>query len=280
MKKENSKSYPRVRAAIYGQPMAISKSGMDLICGIVEAQENGLVSNYVKAAGNPADPQELESDHLKMRGNTAVISVLGPIIPRANWFSQVSNLTSSTGILESIDEALSKDPEKIVFLFDSPGGSVSLGFEVADKIFSLRDLDIPVLSVVQGQCCSLAYLLASQTDYIYTGRDSMLGSISVILRAESSDRALRNEGTDINEFVTGNLKQAGDPSKMHFTDQYASVLEQAMTYHDMFEAAVARGRKAVDINKVCTGQVWIGQKAIDAGLADEISTLDDVLKNG
>ena len=272
------KNFSHIRKAIIGQPIAITESGLDLILGIVEAHERGLVPPDMKS-DDPEDAEEQGSPHLQMVGNVAVISVMGPIMPRAQWFHNLSNISSSTGVMTAIDEAKAQKPSAYVFLFDSPGGSVSLGFECANKIFSLRGGKAPVVSVVQGTCCSLAYLFASQAETIFCGVDSMVGSISVVMRSMTNDRMMRNAGIDFFTMKSGDLKQMDDPSFLATSKQYESLLAQLGTWHDLFKSSVRRGRPMMDIEKVSTGEIWIGQKAVAAGLADEVSTLDDVLNS-
>jgi ClpP class serine protease len=268
------KNLSHVRGSLYGTPLAISESGLDLVCGIVEAHLSDKQSDWLAAneavvkAPNPS---------LKMVGDVAQISVIGPIFPRSNIMTRLSGMTSALQISDAIDEAKSKSPAACVFIFDSPGGAVSLGFEVANKIYSLGQSGVTTFASVQGQACSLAYLWASQCDHVALGPDSVVGSVSIILRSENSDRALRNEGTDILTIKTGNLKQANDPGALAFANQYAAILSQANTYHDMFVNAVSRGRPRLDMTQVAGGNIWIGQKAIESGLADEVATLEELM---
>lgn len=278
-KPKSLKSYSHIRAALYGQPVAISESGLDLVLGIVEARSEGIVPEETVKARAGDEQNEEDIPHLQMVGNVALISVLGPIFPRANLFTRISSMTSAKGIQGAIDAAKEQEPSAYCFLYDSPGGAVSLGFETAEAIWDLRNKSaVPVVSVVEGSACSLAYLWASQADKIYTGVDSVLGSISVVMRMMSDDRAQRNAGVDSFTIKSGSLKQMDDPKTLAFVNQYQSLINQCSTWHDMFVSAVQRGRKGIDAAAVATGEIWIGQKSVDAGLADEVATLAKVLK--
>jgi ClpP class serine protease len=273
-----NKSFKHIRAAIYGQPLAISEGGLDLVCGIIEAHEAGKIPETIVAAAG--DSSAKKSKVQMVGGNAAIVPIMGPIVPRASFFSNVSGMTSSQEIMDMIDEAVAAEVRTIAYKTDSPGGSVQLGFEVADKMFAIKEAGkITQITCVQGQCCSLAYLFASQTDQIIAGVDSMLGSVSVIMRAESSDRQLRNEGTDILTMTTGSLKRASDPSSISLTSQFSAIIGQAKTYHEMFVGAIQRSRPAMNIPLIETGDVWIGKKAVDAGLADKIGTMQQLISD-
>ncbi len=48
-------------------------------------------------------------------------------------------------------------------------------------------------------------------------------------------------------------------------------------YFGRFKDAVSRARTGVDIEAVSDGSLWIGQKAVDNGLVEGITTLDDLI---
>lgn len=259
-------------AAVYGTPWAITESWLDTIAGIVEDRSKASIQEFKSMMDDSDDDSE---SPLQMVGNVAVIPVMGPIVPRANFFSAMSGATSSSGVSDMIDEAMSKKPDAIVFQIDSPGGAIPGGFEVANKIASLP---VPTVAMIEGTGASLAYLWAAQCDMIYCSQASVVGSVSVIMRMVSGDRAMKNDGMDVVTMKSGALKNAGDPSGLQSSAQYQSLLTQLNTYHDMFTAAVSTKRaQKMDVGKVATGDVWIGSKAVANGLADGVSTMQDVL---
>ena len=266
------KKHPHILAALYGQPWAITDDWLTTICGIVEKRSEAPIEEF-KAAMKPMEDDSADSP-MQMAGDVAIIPVMGPIFPRANLFTAMSGATSSAGVSDMIDEATAKEAKGVVFHFDSPGGAISGGFEVGNKIASMT---VPTFACIEGTCASLAYLWAAQCDRVCVSQASVVGSVSVVMRMMSSDRAARNEGMDITTIKSGTLKQAGDPSTLAFAGQYQSLLTQLNTYHDMFVAAVSTARPKMDMSKVATGDIWIGQKAVAAGLADRVCTLADCL---
>lgn len=274
MQKQNqfqNKKFPHVLAAVYGTPWAITESWLETIAGIVEDRSKASIEEF-KAMMDDADGDE---SPLQMVGNVAVIPVMGPIVPRANFFSAMSGATSSSGVSDMIDEAMDKRPDAIVFQIDSPGGAIPGGFEVANKIAALP---VPTIAMIEGTGASLAYLWAAQCDMVYCSQASVVGSVSVIMRMVSGDRAMKNDGMDITTMKSGALKNAGDPSGLQSSAQYQSLLTQLNTYHDMFTAAVSTKRaQKMDVSKIASGDVWIGAQAVVNGLADGISTMQGVI---
>lgn len=267
-----SKKHSHILAAIYGTPWAITEPWLETIVGIVEDRSR-MSLDELKAMMD--DDEDEPNSPLQMVGKTAVIPVTGPIFPKANLFTQISGATSSQGVSAMIDEALAKRADAVIFSIDSPGGAIPGGFEVAKKIASLP---VPTYAMIEGTGASLAYLWAAQCDEVCCTQASVVGSVSVVMRMTSNDRAMKNDGVDVVTLKSGTLKQAGDPASLAFAGQYQSLLSQLGTYHDMFQGAVASKRGAkMDMSKVSTGDVWIGSKAKDAGLVDKISTLQDLI---
>lgn len=271
-----NKKHPHILAALYDQPWAMSEPWLETLCGIVEERSKASIEEF-KAAAAAVDEADSKS-RLQMIGKAAVIPVNGPIFPKANLFTAISGAISSQEVSDMLREAADLKPAAIVMLYDSPGGAVVGGVEVANQIFEMRG-NIPLIAMVEGTGASLAYMWASQCDQVCLTAASIVGSVSVVSKVSSNDRAMRNVGIDSVTISSGALKNAGDPSTLAFAAQYQSLLSRLNTYHDMFVESVARARPGMDMAKVATGDIWIGSKAVAAGLADRVTTLDALLSD-
>lgn len=269
----------RVRAFLYNEHWAMTNAYLDLLCEIAEQHAMGLTREGVEELLAKDKKTDAPKSRLQMVGKTAVIPVSGPIFPKANLFTALSGASSAADISAMIDEAVNLGAKSVIQLHDSPGGSVIGGFELADKFQALR-AKMPVFSVVEGGSYSLSYLIASQSDRIYITRGSGAGSISVIKRMSSDERMQKNAGIDSMTISSGSMKQlenrvaafgGGGAAEM------TAVLSSVMHYHGMFVDALKRARPKMNADAVSTGETWVGQQAIDAGLADEIGTLQDAL---
>lgn len=266
-----------IRSALYGQPWMITDDGLDLICGIVETHAAGGVPEFVAQMAEGNQPRRRNDPY--MAGNIGVVPIMGPVFPRANLMTRMSGATSVEEIHGALDGVLQKSPEAIVLHIDSPGGAVLGGFELSDRLHSIRQ-GIPTVAVVEGVCASLAYLFASQADEIVLTRMSVVGSISVIARMETDDRMRRNAGLDSMTLRTGDRKQAENTvaSGNTTTAIMSSVTRRIDMLHGEFKKAVMRGRPKMDIEAVSNGAIFVGQEAVDAGLADGIESLSATLQ--
>jgi hypothetical protein len=74
----------RVVSAIARQPWAITPEGLELVLGIAQRR----ISDREALLAAPTERRE--SGRVQMRDGVAVISVMGPIFPRADFFMEIS----------------------------------------------------------------------------------------------------------------------------------------------------------------------------------------------
>lgn len=271
------KNLPHVASLLYEHPWAITESGLQTLASIYEAKIHSVETEWLKefnAAGGDVKPKR---EAFQVVNGTAIIPIAGPIIPKATLFSKISGVSSFDEIVENMRAAESRsDVSALLFHADSPGGSVLGCFEAASEIYNIRqNSSKPLLALVNGQGCSACYVLVSQCDEVYATEGSSVGSIGVIAKVENKDRQEKNLGNDIVVFRSAELKSPGvgpmTPSQM------SAVQKKMMVYDAMFDSAVKRGRPNIDLEKVSTGETWIGAEAVAIGVVDGVSTLEKIL---
>ncbi len=108
----------------------------------------------------------------------AVVPISGVLVhgDAYSWWGQ----TSYGSIRASLEQAATDaEVRAIVLHVDSPGGEVSGCFDLADRIFAMRDVK-PIAALVDEYACSAAYALASSAEQILAPRTAVIGSIGVI----------------------------------------------------------------------------------------------------
>jgi len=215
-----------------------------------------------------------------MEGSTAVIPIMGPIVKKANLFTRISGGTSAELLERDIKDAISDDDVRsIALLIDSPGGSVDGPFDVADVVMGCRGKK-PIMAYADGQMTSAAYLIGSAADKVFASKTSRVGSIGVIMAHYDYSKAQEMQGVKKTYLYSGKYKAMGHDSEP-LTDEARKYLQGHLDdYYTMFVDMVATQR-GVDtktvLDKMADGKVFIGKKAIDAGLIDGISTFKGAL---
>lgn len=269
----------RIKSALYSEPWMIEESGLEKLIAIAESHAAGVLPEAaLKFAEN-----EKRGGIWSMDGRVAVVDITGPVFPKSNMMTALSGATSSQAIAGAMDEVMNARPDAMVLRIDSPGGAVIGGFEAADKIAEVRASGIPVIASVEGMAASLAYLFASQSDEIHLSRVSVVGSVSVIYKAQNDERMMRNAGVDMITLRSGDRKQVDNviAAGNSTTAQMRGMVSRIDLLHSMFVSAIAQGRfnkRKMDAASVATGEVWIGRDAVKAGIADKVMTFTDTME--
>jgi signal peptide peptidase SppA len=214
----------------------------------------------------------------EVRDRVAIIPVMGPIFPRANLFTAFSGATSVQTIAKDFNVALgSSDIDAILFNYSTPGGAVEGLNEFSAMIRNARNIK-PIYSYVGGEAASAGYWLASAGSRIIADKTSILGSIGIVMAVEDSRAKDEKSGVKRYEIVSSNA-----PNKRPdvATDQGRAQIQKIIDATEaVFLGEVAENR-GVSVETVLKaygqGGVFVGQAAIDAGLADEIGSFEKTL---
>ena len=221
---------------------------------------------------------ETGENGLEMIDGVAVLSVFGPIFPRANLLTELSGATSAEMVGNNFKVALA-DPNVrgILLKIDSPGGAVTGVSELADLIASARGKK-PVRAFVQGLGASAAYWIASAADQIIAGDTAELGSIGVVAAFRDTREKDAKDGIKTVEVVSSvsPLKRVG----VETPEGRMKVQRLVDSIAAVFVEHVARNR-GVSVETVLQnfgkGDLFVGARAVEQGLADAVGTFDGVV---
>jgi ClpP class serine protease len=282
-----SKSNPprqltHVRAAIYGQPWAITESWLNSICEIAERHVTGEAVKFepkakVQAEHCPDCGYEMgeKEPPYEVRRGIAILPLDGPLFPRANLMTQLSGATSYQDFSAALDEAMQDDKVSAVLIHaNSPGGSCLGMADICSKIYERRGGDKITIGLCDPMAASAAYAVVSQCTELFCTESAIVGSIGTIMRRDNWDRAERNAGNDPATIHSNELKAYGQPTSVK---QYDDMVRTLSAYFEQFKEIVVRGRNGIDIDAVATGEVFVGREAVSRGLCDGVSTLHKII---
>jgi ClpP class serine protease len=161
----------------------------------------------------------------------------------------------------------------IILAIDSPGGEVNGTSEFAQMVYDARGKK-PIVAYVSDLGCSAAYWIASAADEIVVADTARVGSIGVISAVPDPNAASAREI----QFVSSQspMKRPDPTTK----DGKAEIQRTVDALGEIFVGTVARNR-GVSADTVLSdfgrGGVYVGQAAVDAGLADGVGSYESVL---
>ena len=208
-------------------------------------------------------------------GGIASLSIQGVLMSSAPWFFEGD---TDYDIAAKLVRTADADPEirALILEVDSPGGEATGVSTLADAV---RDCQIPVVVQVGALCCSAAYWVASQADWIVAGPTTQVGSIGTIRRSLSVDALLKKIGLDV---LTQRSEQSPDKALNPADSKRGATLSQGAlnAYTSMFHRYVAAGR-GVSPEHVADhygkGSTFNGEEALPLGLIDAIGQLPDAI---
>lgn len=206
-------------------------------------------------------------------GNVAVIPIEGVIT--ADGASHLGQDTvSSPTITGFLQEANDNDNIKVIILdINSPGGSAVASDEIAQAI---KKIDKPVIAVIREVGASGGYWVASAADHVIANKMSITGSIGVISSYLEFSQLMEKYGVGYEQLTAGEKKDIGTPFRK-LTDEERALLHSKLSIiHAFFIDEIAQNRKLerAQVEKLATGEFYLGVEALQLGLVDELGDRD------
>jgi len=209
----------------------------------------------------------------------AVVKLHGVITPSPSPLARGSiNLSA---VESALTRAFGHDRLKAVaLLINSPGGAPTQSGLVAERIRQLADKkNVPVLAFCEDVAASGGYWLACAADEIYAHRTSMVGSIGVISGGFGFTGLLERFGIERRLHTAGANKSRLDPFSPEKPEDVEWLKKMHSQLHELFVEWVKerRGDRLVTDEDLFTGDVWLGNKALELGLVDGLGSLREVI---
>lgn len=266
---------------VFNTPLLATEEKAVVVASVILARigaEDALVPVAPRMAPAPSRPTFAEGGK---QGTVAVVPVTGTLVHRAMAMSEPgSGLTSYSAVRRRFDEAMS-DPgtEHVVLDIDSHGGEATGVFELASYIASRRGVK-PITAVADSVAYSAAYAIASAADRIVVPRVGGVGSVGVIWLHADQSKLLERMGVRVSAIYAGAKKNDRSPFEPLSASAKADAEASIQKIYSVFVQTVAANRgvdeKAV---RATEAQVYMGEDAVKAGLADEVADARAYVEN-
>lgn len=262
-------------------PWAIQPEKLDEIQSIYETHLKGDkidIDAVEKRIGRPLDNDQKP---YQIVDGIAVMELHGVIGKRMNLFSQISGGASSQKFISDFDRALKDDAvDSIVISIDSPGGAVDGTQLAAEKVFQSRGIK-PIKAIADGLIASAAYWIGSAADeLLITSGTTAVGSIGVVAKHMDVSKSEEKAGVKTTEIYAGKYKRITSAYKPLTNEGRETMQAQVDYMYSIFVSDVAKHR-GVSVETVledmADGRIFIGEQAVEAGLVDGVSTIDDLI---
>jgi serine protease SohB len=185
--------------------------------------------------------------------------------------------------LESLREeitavmTMAETQDEVMLRLESPGGMVHAYGLAASQLLRLKQKEIPLTVCVDKVAASGGYMMACVADRLLAAPFAILGSIGVLVQMPNVHRLLKKNDVDFEMITAGEFKRTLTPFTEVTEKGRDKVRQDVEDMHVLFKEWVKENRPIVDIDKIATGETWVGLQAKELDMIDMISTSDDYI---
>ncbi|MBQ0711578.1 MAG: protease SohB [Porticoccus sp.] len=271
---------------------------------VVIATIAGLSSKVRKSARGELEVHRLNEDFEHM-GNTLQVAMLNPAEQKQLAKEQKKEAklrkkaisdkkrvfllnfkgdmraSAATNLREEITAVLgqAKSEDEIVVRLESAGGMVHSYGLASSQLDRIKKQGIPLTVCVDKVAASGGYMMACVADKILAAPFSILGSIGVVAQLPNFSRLLKKHDIDVELHTAGAHKRTLTMFGENTDQDREKFVEDLEDTHQLFKDFVGQRRQQVDIDRISTGEIWLGTRAKEMALVDELMTSDEYLVN-
>ncbi len=168
----------------------------------------------------------------------------------------------------------------LVLKVNSPGGGVVESADIYDAIREIQlTREIPLYVSMGGMAASGGYYVSAPADKIFVNRETITGSIGVIMESVNYAKLAEKYGIDFNTIKTGPYKDIMSGSREMKEEERVMLQEMINDSYERFVDIIEEGRgmTEAEVKAVADGRIMNGRQAIEAGLADGVGKASDVI---
>lgn len=261
--------------------------------GDVSYVDLGTYFGHIAQAGeaNPLMPSKMGSHKgvsvQKSGKGIGLVYASGMIVPReasAGAASPMGMLDDGIAAADKIsgallDAALDDSIGIVVLRVDSPGGSPVASETILRAVAQVQAQGKKVIVSMGPTAASGGYWISAYADRIFVLPTTITGSIGVLGGKFSTQQLWKNLDVNWDGVVWGKNAGLWSMNKPFSESQSERINAMLDDVYVNFIARVAKGRKMSPeaVEKIAGGHVWMGKRAVEIGLADEIGGLDRAL---
>jgi serine protease SohB len=172
---------------------------------------------------------------------------------------------------------LATPADEVVIRIESGGGMVHAYGLAASQMQRIKQKGLNLTVCVDKIAASGGYMMACVADKVLAAPFAIVGSIGVVAQLPNFHRLLKRHDIDYELLTSGEHKRTLTMLGENTDKGRAKFQEDLEDIHRLFKDFVAEHRTTVDIEKIATGEIWFGRRALERGLVDKLETSDAYL---
>lgn len=213
--------------------------------------------------------------------SVAIIRVEGTILTGeapTDLFGESLPGAYSAELVRQLARAENNDRIKAVVLYvDSPGGTAFAADEIYRQVAAMTK---PVVVSMASIAASGGYYISAPADEIWAQRQTLTGSLGVIIQFIDVEGFIDEYGINATTITSGEKKDTGSLFREMTPEEQAIWQELVDESHDIFVNIIVDGRNLPEdeVRTLADGRIYSAKQALEAGLIDQIGTLDEAVE--
>lgn len=211
----------------------------------------------------------------------AVWPIVGSLVRRGSWLDAECGLMSY-GLIQdaALDIFMDTQVKGVLLELDTPGGEAGGCFDTAELLRGLSEkTGKPLWAHANEEACSAGYALGSAASEFWLSRTAMVGSIGVVCAHIDRSKADEMSGVKWTFIKAGEYKTDGNSHEPLDAGAKSRAQADVDNLYGMFVDLVSQHRKmTAEEIRATKADIYRGALAVEAGLADEVGTLDECLE--
>ncbi|CAM3204360.1 signal peptide peptidase SppA [Streptobacillus felis] len=247
------------------------------------AQENGLIdgiSNFDKLEIDYSkDTDDLLSFAKKVKLKNKSKNIIGVICAEGNISSsgKAEGTIKYDDMLEKIEELQEIDNLKGVILrINSPGGSAL----ESERIYKeLKNLGVPIFVSMSSVAASGGYYISTVSKKVFLNPSTITGSIGVVSMYPTFDEIAKKLFVNVETVSSGKATELFDLKQPLSEELREKLINSMKDVYTEFKKHVMTARVMTEnrLEEIAQGKIWLGEEAVEIGLADKIGGFDDTV---
>jgi signal peptide peptidase SppA len=221
----------------------------------------------------------LQPEPARREGKVVIVQIEGLITPRPTVIETLfMGATRPEDVAQQLRFAAG-DPSVagIVLEVDSPGGRIS-GVQQLARLVRDTAAVKPVIALVERACSAAYWIAAAAGQVMMVAETASAGAIGVVSTHVDISQAEGRAGLRTTEITAGKYKRIASVYAPLTTEGRAYIQDHVDQIYTAFVDDVASSRKlSTDRVRATEGRVYLGRRAVSAGLADGLMFREDAI---
>ncbi|EDL65342.1 signal peptide peptidase SppA [Bacillus sp. SG-1] len=168
----------------------------------------------------------------------------------------------------------------VILKVNSPGGGVVESAQIHEKLVEIQEeAKKPIYVSMGSMAASGGYYIAAPAEKIFASRETLTGSLGVIMQSINYSELAEKYGVDFVTIKSGPHKDIMSPTR-EMTEEEREILQSMVNNsYEGFVDVIAQGRGMSEdqVKKIADGRVYDGIQAKEINLIDDFGYIEDVI---